>query len=330
MARQMAATRKGTTAESKDEEYRCGGCKKLVGRSEKGIKCEICETWFHCKCEDMDAETYKLLDQDKIHFYCTVCDRVAGKLLKMMSELSKRQDKMEGRINVLEAEMNKITNKGFVSQEEMSNEIRKVRDEVDQVKIINEDRATHVVRENADVQKLQNDMEAMKKEIENKMSNTTRVMKEDLDEKMEIERRKLNIIIHGVPESDAEQDVGWIDQLFTEGLHLDFQRHVGKSMRVGRLTEKPRPIRVQIKTPEGRQEIFVRAKELKYQEKYKRIFISPDLTRKQQEIDKELRDNLKRFRESGEVGVKIRAGKVVKNVGGGRELVLYVPEMRGQ
>ena len=47
----------------------------------------------------------------------------------------------------------------------------------------------------------------------------------------------------------------------------------------------------------------------------KKIFITPDLTRKQQEVDKKLRDNLKRLRADGEFTANIQGGKVVKKRG---------------
>ena len=67
------------------------------------------------------------------------------------------------------------------------------------------------------------------------------------------------------------------------------------------------------------------AKELKNEEEFKKIFISPDLTRKQQEIDKKLRLEVRKFRDNGEPGAKIQAGKVVKNTNGGQVVVLYKP-----
>lgn len=78
------ATRKGSTTESKEEAVtvlveKCGECNKMMGKSDKGIMCELCESWFHNRCQDMSEETYRLLNQDKIHFYCGRCDRVVGK-----------------------------------------------------------------------------------------------------------------------------------------------------------------------------------------------------------------------------------------------------------
>jgi hypothetical protein len=57
------------------------------------------------------------------------------------------------------------------------------------------------------------------------------------------------------------------------------------------------------------------------------MFISPDLTRKQQAYDKELRTQLKKFRDDGETDVRIKFGKIVKNNRGGREEILFQPQI---
>ena len=181
------------------------------------------------------------------------------------------------------------------------------------------------MKEREKMEKLQKEMGEMRTEIESKVCNTVKHMKEDVDEAMEIERRKDNIIIHGVPETDAEQDIDEVAEMFGTGLKLDFDRHMDKMHRIGKLVEgKPRPIRVMLKTKvDGKKEILSRAKQLKDHDKFKRMFISPDMTRKQQERDHNLRYHLKQIRESGETEAMIRFGKIVKNGRGGRDEVLY-------
>jgi len=53
----------------------------------------------------------------------------------------------------------------------------------------------------------------MKNEIDSRAKRTVKVVKEDVKEALKIERRKLNLVIHGVPESDAEQDLDQIADL---------------------------------------------------------------------------------------------------------------------
>ena len=58
-------------------------------------------------------------------------------------------------------------------------------------------------------------------------------------------------------------------------------------------------------------------------EGYEKVYLQPDLTAKQQEEDKKLRDELKRLKATGETDIKIKAGKIIKNEEGGQVKVLY-------
>jgi hypothetical protein len=107
--------------------------------------------------------------------------------------------------------------------------------------------------------------------------------REDVKDSMEIERRKLNLIIHGIGGEDAESDVKIVMDIFGEGLKMDCEWRMEKIVRIGRMVNKqrPRPLRIRLKSGEGRREILERAKSLKDSEKFKKFFIVPDLTRKQ-------------------------------------------------
>ena len=78
---------------------------------------------------------------------------------------------------------------------------------------------------------------------------------------------------------------------------------------------------------ESKKEILQRAKSLR-SGKFNRIFIASDLTKKQKEHDKNLREHVKLFREENkyqEIKIKIKGEKVVKNEQGKHDIVLYDP-----
>ena len=56
---------------------------------------------------------------------------------------------------------------------------------------------------------------------------------------------------------------------------------------------------------------------------FKKVFITPNLTSKQQEVDKKLRDKLKELRTSGSDEYRIKRGKIVKKNLQGVEEVVY-------
>jgi hypothetical protein len=52
---------------------KCGGCPKAVTDNKKGIQCEICEKWYHIKCQDISEESYKALKEiHTAHWYCKI------------------------------------------------------------------------------------------------------------------------------------------------------------------------------------------------------------------------------------------------------------------
>ena len=145
-------------------------------------------------------------------------------------------------------------------------------------------------------------IDTVEQKISSKVKDTAKVLQEDVAEKMEIERRKINLIFHGVKETtDAtsdvdEPDLEMIKEVINQGLHMDAARHVESVVRIGKLIEgKTRPVRVKFNTQESRNNVLKRAKDLKDSNEFKRIYVSPDLTRKQQLIDKDLRDHVKQF-----------------------------------
>jgi hypothetical protein len=97
-------------------------------------------------------------------------------------------------------------------------------------------------------------------------------------------------------------------------------------MRLGKhlSVDRPRPLRKKMKTPESEKEISIRARSLRETAAYKRMFITPDLTKNQQAEEKELRRQLKEFKDRGEIGVKRRSGKIVKYVAGNDEVLFQL------
>jgi len=78
-----------------------------------------------------------------------------------------------------------------------------------------------------ELNKLKHAVNEMKNEIDSRAKRTVKVANEVVEETFEIERRKLYLVIHGVPESDAENDRSDCEILAT-GLHMHFERYVDK------------------------------------------------------------------------------------------------------
>jgi hypothetical protein len=81
-------------------------------------------------------------------------------------------------------------------------------------------------------------MVEMKFEIESAVNHSVRNMQVDVEETLETERRKCSLVIHGMPESDAEQDMECMVEMMDEVLHMNFTRKVDKVVAIGRLLER--------------------------------------------------------------------------------------------
>ena len=97
----------------------CGQCRKLVKEDDPAMRCEICEQWFHIKCQQMTKAEYNYIQGgsakkkalNKLHWYCSTCDRVSVNYMKKLTSLHIKQQKLEEKINALEENINKKATK---------------------------------------------------------------------------------------------------------------------------------------------------------------------------------------------------------------------------
>lgn len=60
------------------------------------LEFEICELWFHTKCQDVSDSEYEFLsDHKSVHWYCEVCNRNVAKVIKMVSGIRLKQERLE-------------------------------------------------------------------------------------------------------------------------------------------------------------------------------------------------------------------------------------------
>ena len=157
-----------------------------------------------------------------------------------------------------------------------------------------------------------------------------------LNERTDIERRKLNLVVFNLPESECppeieknawdlpqkiEKDIASITKIIEEELKIEINedellvdaRRLGKKP-VGESGDKPkpRPLKIVFRDMAKKREVLTAAKNLrKSTDKVaKGLFINPDLTENQRKLDKELREKMWQRRENGE-NVVIRRGELV-------------------
>jgi hypothetical protein len=325
---------------TKDVKKGCGECKEDVVKD--GVECEVCEEWFHPKCVGVAAGTFKALALDKsLHWYCTGCSRGVVKTWKRLQE---RQEKMEKEVADLKVEvkgMKDILGKLAKMETTMENNKKDVKDLGIRIRKVEE---TDKDLEGKQEQKVLREVEDMKQsfkgiikeqelEREKELKTKDREMQQKMIEMMEREKRRNNLIIRGINESNECDENGEVDRLIealVEEVTIKYEivGRVGRVEKVGG-ESRSRPLRIRIEDVEHKRRLLSRGKSLKESkdEGLRRIYVAPDLTRIQQEEDKKLRDKLKEVRGEGKrsenerKNVKIVRGEIVREENGVREVL---------
>ena len=155
------------------------------------------------------------------------------------------------------------------------------------------------------------------------------VCRKEIVEQHEIEKRKLNMVIFNVPESEEQSpearkanDLEKVNLLLDGPMKLDTESiHIQNPVRLGALRaskpneiQKPRPIKISVENFEHKNKILKANAELRKETgDFKNIFITPDLTKAQRKEAFLLREQL-RYQKNvlNKKNVKISRGRIVE------------------
>ena len=163
-----------------------------------------------------------------------------------------------------------------------------------------------------EINKLSTKVDRLESSIESKVQ-------EAIEDYREREARKCNVIIHNIPESNKNdskerrhEDIQVINEMLEEGLNVD-DATLQSVVRLGKRVEgKSRLLKVEVDSVKSKRNLLQNAKKLRRTETWKKVFITPDHTPKERQINKDLREEIKRRTEEGEEGLVIRRGKITK------------------
>ncbi len=263
---------------SDTESAPCGSCQKEVFEEDEAIQCETCHMWFHIKCQKVSQKKYKFLnceDGQGLHWFCLICERTTLPMVTRMSAL-------EAQIVKVEEKVEKKADK-----EEVQAEIKRLEDDmknkVDKV-------AVEELMKKAEPQP-----------STSKQATERDVMAKSISELEERDKRKSNMMFFGVDESDSDDadtrkthDIMKVKEVCEE---LGEDVNVEKTVRLGtKSKDKVRPIKVTLTTPNMKKNVLLKAKNLRESknEKSQNIFIKPDLTPIQREVEQELLKEMKK------------------------------------
>ena len=88
----------------------CSRCSKPVKDSDAGLQCEICELWFHNACENITDEEFKFLEaHSSVHWYCEACNKSVANVIKLVTSLKTKHEKLELVVDALRKDVTKIS-----------------------------------------------------------------------------------------------------------------------------------------------------------------------------------------------------------------------------
>ena len=293
----------------------CGQCKKLVKEEDSAMKCEICEQWYHIKCQNITKAEYNHIQgggaskkraMTKLHWYCSTCDKVSVNFMKKLTSLNMKHQKLEEKVNNLEEKISSKANKEDIHEirkdiKNLKNDHKKVQDE--QEKKIKE--ITDQKQKNNSWADIVSKEEA-EKEVDDKIAK--RLKEKDEEEKARKDRMK-NIIVHGIDEAEGTDplerrasDIKEIQNILKEFCEVELKEEdIVKSMRLGKYDQtKKRPILIAVRTEDKKKEIFQNLHKLRNAPN--NISVAHDLTKNQREELQELIKEARKKEENDQSG----------------------------
>ena len=176
------------------------------------------------------------------------------------------------------------------------------------------------------VDKLETRVEQIEKAPQNPDKKVEHIVREEIREVQDIQSRKLNLVCFNLPESDQEMledrkmdDVRQLQNIIDDDMQLiDSEIRIKNPIRLGKKDDgqetQKRPLMFSVDAFEVKREILKGNAKLKQHqdEMKKKVFITPDLTKKQRDEAFKLREEL-RYRRNvlHEQNIKISNGRIV-------------------
>jgi hypothetical protein len=303
-----------------------GTCLKSVSDQENRVMCELCDKWFHAKCQNTPDSMYKALNQfsKELHWFCSGCKAGAEKLLTVVAKLQFKVDKLEeelARINLeLQAEVARMT-------KEIRDDMTVIRERLAKCETKTEEGTkmttekehlwTSIVAKEVDTQ-----ISGVAAEMSS-LQQQTKTIIEDREEQQEINRRRNCAIIHGLKEAegdDIESKKKADGDKIQELLHqIDCDDvSVNAFVRLGKPgtdpNAKPRPTKMMFTSEALKDKVLSHAKNLKTvtKQEFNKVFLHQDLTPRQRQARHLLVQEMKDRQAAGETDLIIVNGRIVK------------------
>lgn len=299
------------------ESWVCEACnEEFTGKACRVFECERCEKHYCNVCLKLSVKEYNLLSKrPDMHWFCPDCENSAVTSIRIDRDVAQRCAEY------------------FAAADERLRQLEKtVGDKADKKKVREIEERILAAEKSIDAMKTkETTIEKSIEGIKTKGFSSAAVNQQDMrqhaydaaNEQHEIEKRKMNLILHNLPESTATvaaDRIAYDTKLVVDLCQSQFTTFVPaagiKPVRMGKKRDdgKPRLMRVEMTDPGTRRELLRRAKELRKSthDTFKYVYICPDLSPRQREENPKLMVELTRRRQEGETDLMIRRGRIVK------------------
>lgn len=317
---------------SPPKDHKCVSCLcDLNDEDSKCISCDICKDWECIECGKVSPEQYDILMQiTNLTWVCNKCKPTMETMSKFAEKLNKferDQEHISRSLHNLDETIHaavqaEISDLHAVIKEEISAEVSNQVSAVERrfdVKI--DEIHSQLVQANTQINS-QGQSQPQSCPAEEVMYS---IIDEKLSEEREIERRRTNVVLFQLPESEntnilerKSEDIALTTRMLREAEIIDITNsEILRAFRIGKKQEnKVRPVCISLPDKATRNHILYNAYKLasKGEEfEFRKVGIAPDLTPKQRESRKKLRDELNARREAGEQDLVIRRGKIIRS-----------------
>ena len=306
--------RKGSVRESTD----CTLCSKGYIDSKKIIQCSRCQGHFCINCTQMTQTKMNYLKDPSggIMWFCATCQPAAAKSVKTDRDIEERckeyWDKWEKKLDEIQQELKNKADK---------NDVDNLSAEVDKLNV-----AVNSKLDKTDLVQFSNELSSIKNQTKDFKQELKQVVEQEMEDWKEMERRKSNIMIYGIEESEAatnstdEQKVrDYLDkQIEVPDVRIVKMYRVGRKKSLAtdqaadRTNTRPRLIKVILASNSERNKVMKSYREKKNNQVELDYGISGDYTKSETEKYQKLKEEIKRREATGEKDLVIRRSKIVK------------------
>lgn len=286
----------------------CDVCTESV---EQLIQCDRCLIWFCCTCAKIPTRMLEALYEfSALHWFCCRCDKIAINAIKSFNDQSPRTSDVTSCITeAISTAMNSLK----LSLQETINNLQNASHAAPTL--------TSVVSETPtmDVESPSLSPGLLPKPKSLTVHDISQAVSSCMSEEKEKQKRKLNLIMHNVPESSStegqqrkQDDIVKVREIFANTLQVTSK--VTNAVRLGKKGEKTRLLKITVDSEKDKASILRNAMKLRScdsPDHLKKIFITPDMTPKEREENKNLRAKLSELNKDGN-NYRIKNGQIVR------------------